>query len=314
MAYNKVVYGNETLIDLTADTVTPENLLSGYSAHDRSGEQIEGVAVIPTKVSELENDMGYAETESPEFTGEPKAPNPTPDTNSTRIATTAYVKTIIAELIGGAPETMDTLKEVHDAIEQHKDVTDALDAAIGNKLNKTGDSSDVTTTFSSGDVGDGEATAWTSVAKLTSGETHKSIFGKLSTMFKNIRYLYKLLGTADISAIGDGTVTGAINALNTGIKRFVDVELLYKGSYLVEPNVITEIEINGSRKNAHVICIEYLKDRSTKCLMILTNYSGFNSYGTLYDGKPVRFSYSADNLVVLNTPIGITVTKIIKLY
>ena len=40
----------ETLIDLTADTVTPETLLSGYTAHDRSGAIITGTyeAGIPS--------------------------------------------------------------------------------------------------------------------------------------------------------------------------------------------------------------------------------------------------------------------------
>ena len=40
---------------------------------------------------------------------------------------------------------------------------------------------------------------------------------KVSTMFKNLRYLWKLLGNTSLSGIGDGTVTGAIDALNTGI-------------------------------------------------------------------------------------------------
>ena len=39
---NKVVFGNETLIDLTADTVAPEYLLATYTAHDRSGAPIVG--------------------------------------------------------------------------------------------------------------------------------------------------------------------------------------------------------------------------------------------------------------------------------
>lgn len=42
MAINKVIYGGETLIDLTSDTVTPEKLLKGASAHDKSGEVIQG--------------------------------------------------------------------------------------------------------------------------------------------------------------------------------------------------------------------------------------------------------------------------------
>lgn len=39
---NKVVYGTTVLVDLTADTVTPETLLQGYTAHDKSGALITG--------------------------------------------------------------------------------------------------------------------------------------------------------------------------------------------------------------------------------------------------------------------------------
>lgn len=41
---NKVVLGTETLIDLTADTVTPSSLIQGYTAHDASGAAIVGTA------------------------------------------------------------------------------------------------------------------------------------------------------------------------------------------------------------------------------------------------------------------------------
>lgn len=76
-------------------------------------------------------------------------------------------------------------------------------------------SANTTEAFTSSDVADGSATSWTSVSKLTSGEKHSSIFAKMSQMFKNMRYLYKLLGTTDISSIGGGTVTGALSELNS---------------------------------------------------------------------------------------------------
>lgn len=41
---NKVVLGSSTLIDLTADTVTPSALMQGYTAHDKSGALITGTA------------------------------------------------------------------------------------------------------------------------------------------------------------------------------------------------------------------------------------------------------------------------------
>ncbi len=50
---------------------------------------------------------------------------------------TGYTDRKIADLIGGAPETLDTLKEVADAIQANKDVSEALDAAIRKKANQT---------------------------------------------------------------------------------------------------------------------------------------------------------------------------------
>lgn len=41
---NKVVYNGTTLIDLTSDTVTPETLIQGYTAHDASGALVTGIA------------------------------------------------------------------------------------------------------------------------------------------------------------------------------------------------------------------------------------------------------------------------------
>ena len=42
MAHSKVVFGNTVLIDLTADTVTADKILSSYTAHDAKGDTITG--------------------------------------------------------------------------------------------------------------------------------------------------------------------------------------------------------------------------------------------------------------------------------
>lgn len=42
---NKVVFGSQTLLDLTTDTVTPSVLMEGYTAHDKSGALINGTIV-----------------------------------------------------------------------------------------------------------------------------------------------------------------------------------------------------------------------------------------------------------------------------
>ena len=43
MAVNKVALNGEVKLDLTADTVTPETLLKGTTAHNAAGELITGV-------------------------------------------------------------------------------------------------------------------------------------------------------------------------------------------------------------------------------------------------------------------------------
>lgn len=42
MAVNKVEYAKQTLIDLTSDTVTPEQLISGVTAHNAAGVKVTG--------------------------------------------------------------------------------------------------------------------------------------------------------------------------------------------------------------------------------------------------------------------------------
>lgn len=49
MGVSKVNYGSKTLIDLTGDTVTSDKLLSGYTAHDKSGNAITGTKTFKTQ-------------------------------------------------------------------------------------------------------------------------------------------------------------------------------------------------------------------------------------------------------------------------
>lgn len=79
---------------------------------------------------------------SPAFTGQPTAPTPTNTDNSSRLATTAFVQTLITNLLNGAPAAFDTLREIGDAITAGQTADSALvssiaanTAAIGLRLN-----------------------------------------------------------------------------------------------------------------------------------------------------------------------------------
>lgn len=140
---------------------------------------------------------------------------------------TAYTLQKIADLIDGAPEDLDTLKEVHDAIEANREIMDALNEAIGKKasaaefdshvkdttkhitpaertswtgkLAPTGDASDVTATFSQA----------SSRANLTSKEKLSVSLGKIMKWLADLANgaASTLLGanlTANRALVADG--------------------------------------------------------------------------------------------------------------
>lgn len=57
-AINKVIYGNNTLIDLTGDTVTENTLVEGTTAHGADGVIINGAIL-------LGDDLGYGDNTQP---------------------------------------------------------------------------------------------------------------------------------------------------------------------------------------------------------------------------------------------------------
>lgn len=73
----------------------------------------------------------------------------------------SYTDTKVANLVGSAPETLDTLQEVAQAIEENEDVVTALNSAIGSKANQS-DLTSLTTRVTN---------AENSITPITSGTT-----------------------------------------------------------------------------------------------------------------------------------------------
>ena len=74
---------------------------------------------------------------SPTLTGTPVAPTAVSNTNTTQIATTAYVQTEITELIGGAPGALDTLNELAQSINDDSSYAATVTTALGTKVATT---------------------------------------------------------------------------------------------------------------------------------------------------------------------------------
>lgn len=57
MAKNKVIFGDQVLLDLTSDTVTPEDVAEGVTFHNRSGVQQVGTATGGHEMIPVSGDM-----------------------------------------------------------------------------------------------------------------------------------------------------------------------------------------------------------------------------------------------------------------
>jgi len=80
---------------------------------------------------------------SPDFTGTPTAPTAVANTNSTQIATTAYVQQELTDLIGGANAAFDTLIEISASLAAGDSTLNTL---VDGKLAKSANLSDLTNT------------------------------------------------------------------------------------------------------------------------------------------------------------------------
>lgn len=86
----------------------------------------------------------YAPIESPTFTGTVTVPTPSTSDSSTKAASTAYVQAAVSALVNGAPEALNTLKELSDALSGDASFATTVSNAIGGKLAKASNLSDLT--------------------------------------------------------------------------------------------------------------------------------------------------------------------------
>jgi len=81
--------------------------------------------------------QNYATLNSPQFTGIPLAPTPAIGTTSTQIATTEYVRTEIVSFVNSIPSAFDAIKQLSDALSQvDASFTNSLLTAVGSKADK----------------------------------------------------------------------------------------------------------------------------------------------------------------------------------
>lgn len=104
----------------------------------------ENLAATPKAVKTV---MDVANTKapssSPVLTGIPTAPTPAPEVNNNQIATTQFVHQIISALIGDAPDALNTLKELSDALGGDPNFATTITTLINSKLAKDQNGADI---------------------------------------------------------------------------------------------------------------------------------------------------------------------------
>lgn len=126
------------------------------------------------------------------------------------------------------------------------------------------DSGKCKTLFNSGDST--SATSWTDVNVFETGELNSSLWGKASTMFKNLRYLYSIAGLIntkrlDYSAKGYNYNMGGLGA----VVKDINSELKNYGSYIgtvkvtPEPLYAIVIGVRGAANRGRYLAFELNK-------------------------------------------------------
>jgi hypothetical protein len=124
------VYGNGTANQLSYFT-GPTEIASLDTATYPSLTEVSYVKGVTSAIQTQLNSK--ANLASPELTGTPLAPTATSGTNTTQIATTAFVSTAVANLINSAPGALDTLDELAAALGDDSSFASTVTTALAGK-------------------------------------------------------------------------------------------------------------------------------------------------------------------------------------
>lgn len=221
MAINKVVYGNDTLVDLTEDTVTPEKLLQGETAHDKSGNPVTGTA---KQGHIVQNSSGADMTQrnTIQFKG----------------------VTVTDDATNGKTVVQATKTSV----------------GLGNVPNVTTDNQKPTVTEAS------------TRANLASGDTLKTIIGKIKKFFTDLKAV-AFSGLASDVIMSDGVTSVEQKILNL-VSKSKDIEII------IPPTITDYVSYKNAGGNRGENITKYWKDGSLADR--IDGVNGFKPFEDLY--------------------------------
>lgn len=183
---------------------------------------------------------------SPALTGTPTAPTAASNTNTTQIATTAYVQGEITDLIGGAPGALDTLNEIAEAINDDSSYASTITSALAGKSPTAGSTSLTTLGTITTGTWNGSAISTSYVSNLsgtntgdesaasttTAGIVERATNTEADAGSDNSRYVTPahLARRTFTTTIGNGSLTSIAVTHNLGTRNVI-VQMYDSSSY-----------------------------------------------------------------------------------
>jgi hypothetical protein len=143
--FSNVIDRTNNIISITADN---GNGVIGFYANELTFNQIpisiNGHTHSSSEITNFDASVSglltpYALLNSPNFSGIPTVPTASSGTNTTQIASTAFVRTEISNLVDSSPSTLDTLNELASALGDDPNFATTVTNLIGGKVSKSGD-------------------------------------------------------------------------------------------------------------------------------------------------------------------------------
>lgn len=128
-------------IGLEDATLTTKGIVRLSNDTNSTAENLAATPKAVKTVMDVANTK--APSNSPVLTGVPTAPTPAPEVNNNQIATTQFVHQIISALIGDAPDALNTLKELSDALGGDPNFATTITTLINSKLAKDQNGADI---------------------------------------------------------------------------------------------------------------------------------------------------------------------------
>ena len=296
---------NDQTPSYTAATVLAA-LVSGEKLSVAFGKLAKGTTDLISHLANKSNPHGVTKAQiglgSVDNTADKSKPVSTPQQNAIDAAmaqANAYTLQKIADLINGAPESMDTLKEVADALAANEDVMSALNAAIGIKAPQAeldGHTGNTTIHITAT-----ERTNWNGAVSAQHSHSNKALLDSYTQTETNLASAVSSKHTHSNKAVIDKITQAMLDTWDTvsgkaaAVHKHVKADITDFPASLKNPTALT-LKLNGTAAATYDGSAAKEVNVTPAGIGAAVSDHVHTSINDSGDGKPTTFAYSKSGL------------------